>query len=220
MKIRLALGFSAILAVILALTAPAQAVVVHKTGVPTCDGTGNCMVSLTDTMIFQGVAPNRPVTIDIVFEDMLRMELLKPGGGQVKMGVQLTLGNPSAPVVTYSIALGFSDQNGNSLFNLGLLSNAQLPFAMELDGLEDEFPSPAEKIVFSSLQLAVTVSSPSNGLLQFLGLDKITFGNFDAGSNVNKLPVPASLALYAIGLGALGVVTRRRRVRVSEGSTL
>lgn len=220
MKIRHVLGFSAILAGTLALAEPAQAVVVHKTGVPSCDGTGNCMVALNNTMIFQGIAPDRPVTIDIVFEDMLRMELLKPGGGPVKVGLKLTIGNPSEPVVTYSIALGFSDQNGNSLLNLGLLSNGQLQFGFEIDGLEDEFPSPVEKIAFSSLQLTVTVSSPSNGLLQFVGLDKITFGNFDAGSNVNKIPEPASLALYAIGLGALGVVTRRRRVRVSEGSTL
>lgn len=212
MKIPLALSFSAILAAILALTAPAQAVVVKKTGVPSCDGTGNCMVSLTDTMIFQGIAPDRPVTIDIVFEDMLRMELLKPGGGPVKMGLKLVIGNPSEPVVTYSIALGFSDQNGNSLLNLGLLSNGQLQFGFELDGLDDEFPSPVEKIAFSSLQLAVTVSSPSNGLLQFVGLDTITFENFDAASNVNKIPEPASFALFAIGLGALGAMLGRRRV--------
>ena len=201
------LGVSAVLAATLVSTAPAQAVLVNMTATATC--TDTCTVVPTVQPLLEGVGINRPVTVNYGFLSMAHISLkeINQQPGEISIDLSLANTNPS-PTIAYSIDLGLFDDAGEIFFQTPIIPDGFIPGDMQLTGLSVPLSIDDRGVEFFGIQLAFRVSTQTSAELTLFGIDEIRFSRFD--TNPVDVPEPTTLALFAVGLGALGFVMRRR----------
>ena len=201
------LGVSAVLAATLVSTAPAQAVLVNMTATATC--TDTCTVVPTVQPLLEGVGINRPVSVNYGFLSMAHISLKEINQQPGEISIDLTLANTNpSPTITYSIGLGLFDDAGEIFFQTPIIDGF-IPGDMQLTGLSVPLSIDDRGVEFFGIQLAFSVSTQTSAELTLFGIDEIRFSRFD--TNPLDVPEPTTLALFAVGLGALGFVGWRRR---------
>ena len=150
------------------------------------------------------------MTVNYSFLSMALISLkeINQQPGEISIDLRLANSNPS-PTITYSIGLGLFDDAGEIFFQTPIISDGSIPGDRQLTGLSVPLSIDDRGVEFFGIQLAFSVSTQTSAELSLIGIREIRFSRFD--TNPVDVPEPTTLALFAVGLGALGFVGWRRR---------